>query len=96
MEYNNEKQVIVAKVVSDNPKAPTLRVTVEIDGQKYRAGVWPWERKDKSIVKDKNGNTLYKGTLELDDYVPAGTEPPPAQPTPPRAAPEMDEDDIPF
>lgn len=63
-EYDNNLQVIVGKVVSDNPKAPTLNVQVEIRGKKYSAGVWPWRRGDKSLVKDKHGNMQYIGTLK--------------------------------
>jgi hypothetical protein len=45
MSYDNEKQVIISKVISDNPKAPALRVDVLINGVKHTAGVWAWERK---------------------------------------------------
>ena len=70
MSYDNEKQVIVSKVVSDNDKAPQLRVNIELDGVKYKAGLWVWTRKaDGSKVLDKAGNAQYMGTLELDDYV---------------------------
>lgn len=68
MSYDNNLQVIVGKVVSDNTKAPTLRVNLEIDGVKYQAGLWPWKRKDGSMVKDKQGNQQYIGTLEVDTY----------------------------
>ena len=71
--YDNNLQVIVSKIVSDKQKAPTLRVSVEINGTKYQAGLWPWTRKaDNSLVKDKHGNMQYKGKLEVDDYKPRG------------------------
>lgn len=89
MSYDNNKQIIVSKVVSDNPKAPTLRVTTEIDGQKYKAGLWLWKRKDGSSVTDKNGNGQYIGSLEVDDYKPQQQR----EPEPPQ---DDFDDDIPF
>lgn len=86
MSYDNNMQVIVSKVVSNKQGAPTLRIQLEIDGVKYQAGVWPWKRKDGSLVKDKNENMQYKGKLEVDDYVPKGQSEP---------APDFD-DPIPF
>lgn len=68
MSYDNDKQIIVSKVVSDKARAPTLRVSLEIDGVKYKAGLWHWTRRDGSSVTDKNGNSQYKGTLEIDDF----------------------------
>ena len=68
MSYDNEKQVIISKVVSDNPKAPALRVDVVINGVKHTAGLWAWERKDGSKVVDKAGNGKYIGKLEVDTY----------------------------
>ena len=69
MTYDNDMQVILAKVVSDNPNAPHMRINFEMNGQKYQAGLWPMTRKDNTVVKDKNGNTLYKGKVEVDNYV---------------------------
>jgi hypothetical protein len=96
--YDNNMEIILSKVVSDNPRAPALRVTFEINGQKYKAGLWPWERKDGSRVTDKDGNGKYKGKIEIDDYVPnqPANEPPPA---PAQTAPAVEPDfgdDIPF
>ena len=68
MSYDNEKQVIISKVVSDNAKAPALRVDVVIDGVKHTAGLWAWERKDGSKVVDKAGNGKYIGKLEVDTW----------------------------
>jgi hypothetical protein len=68
MSYDNEKQVIISKVVSDNPKAPALRVDVVINGVKHTAGLWAWDRKDGSKVVDKAGNGKYIGKLEVDTY----------------------------
>lgn len=68
MSYDNEKQVIISKVVSDNPKAPALRVDVVINGVKHTAGLWAWDRKDGSKVLDKAGNGKYIGKLEVDTY----------------------------
>jgi len=68
MSYDNEKQVIISKVVSDNPQAPALRVDVLIDGVKYTAGVWAWERKDGSKILDKAGNGKYIGKLVPDTW----------------------------
>ena len=91
MSYDNNMQLIVSKVVSDNTKAPTLRATVEIDGQKYKAGLWVWKRKDGSSVTDKAGNNPYIGKLEVDDYEGKSQ---PADSAPP--APDDFNDDIPF
>ena len=83
MSYDNTNEVVVSKVVSDHPNAPTMRLQVELEGKrKMKCGLWPMTRKDGSEVKDKNGNALYKGRLEVDDYQPQG-------------APRND-DDIPF
>lgn len=67
-EFDNNMQIIVSKVVSDNTKAPTLRANIEINGTKYKAGLWLWKRKDGSSVTDKAGNGQYIGKLEVDDY----------------------------
>jgi hypothetical protein len=90
MSFDNNMQVIVSKVVSDKTNAPTLRVNTEINGQKYKAGLWLWKRKDGTTVTDKAGNAQYKGTLEVDDYE-ANTAPPP----PPQDDDEFG-DSIPF
>jgi hypothetical protein len=68
--YDNNMQGVIAKVISDNPRAPTMRVNVEIEGVKWKAGAWPMKRRDGTVVLDKNGNTLYKFQLEIDDYDP--------------------------
>ena len=73
MSYDNNMQIILSKVTSDNPKSPKLRVNLEINGQKYKAGLWPWAKGDGTPVVDKEGKQKYKGTLEVDDYVPKGT-----------------------
>lgn len=73
-EFDNNLQVIVSKVVSDNPKAPTLNVQVDINGRKYSAGVWLWRRKDGSSVVDKNGNAQYIGKLKEWDSENPGKE----------------------
>jgi hypothetical protein len=73
-EYDNNLQVIVSKVVSDNQKAPTLNVQVDINGRKYSAGVWMWRRKDGSNVTDKNGNAQYIGKLKEWDSENPGKE----------------------
>ena len=97
MSYDNTKQVILRKVQSDNPKAPALQVEFEFNGQKYRAGLWNWTRKDGSPVTDKNGNGMYIGDYERDTYAEEqqqqGMEQAKqaAQPEP-----ELVEDEIPF
>tara|TARA_R110000772_G_scaffold221128_1_gene331530 strand:+ start:472 stop:765 length:294 start_codon:yes stop_codon:yes gene_type:complete len=68
MSYDNEGQVIISKVISENPKAPALRVDVVINGVKHTAGLWAWDRKDGSKVVDKAGNGKYIGKLEVDTY----------------------------
>ena len=94
MSYDNNMQVIVSKVVSDKTNAPTLRVNLEINGQKYKAGLWQWTRKaDGSSVLDKNGNAQYKGTLEVDDY--RGKDQPASQ-QPAQDSGVPFDDDIPF
>ena len=69
-EYDNDREFILRKVVSENPKAPTMAANAEIDGVRQKVAFWPMTRRDGSVVKDKNGNTLYKGRLEVDDYEP--------------------------
>jgi len=88
--FDNNMQVIVSKVVSDKANAPTLRVNMEINGVKYKAGLWLWTRKDGSNVTDKAGNGQYKGTLEVDDYQPQGQAPQPAP------VDDFGDQDIPF
>lgn len=85
-DYGDE--IIVKKVVSDNPDAPKLRAEITVDGQKYRAGLWVWTRKDGSEVRDKLGNLQYKGKVEVDDYKPSEAQP--------KAEPEFVDSDIPF
>ena len=71
MSFDNTNQIILSKVVSDNPNAPALRLRVELEGgAKKEAALWPMTRKDGSVVKDKNENTLYKGILEDDTFEP--------------------------
>lgn len=70
MSYDNDRQVILSKVTSENPKAPPLRVKVELNGVQYEAGLWPWTKKDGTPVCDKNGAAKYIGKLELDDWEP--------------------------
>lgn len=93
MSYDNDMQVIIKKVVSDKQNAPSMGVEVTTEnGKKYKAPVWPWRRKDGSLVKDKNGNMQYKGPLKVDDFVPKGTH------QGPERTPVVDEfdDEIPF
>ena len=96
MEYDNNMEMVMGKVVSDNPKAPTLRVTFEIDGVKYKAGLWPMRRKDDSLVMDKAGKQLYKGKVEIDDYKPPNQD----NRRPAQSAPEpvrdFEDSEIPF
>jgi len=66
--FDNSKQVVLSKVVSDNPAAPVMRVNFEVNGQRYQAGLWAWTRKDGSPVTDKAGNALYKGDWDEDNY----------------------------
>jgi hypothetical protein len=93
--YDNNMEIILSKVASDNPKAPPLRVTMEINGQKYKAGLWVWDRKDGTKVTDKDGNAKYKGKLEIDDYQPTNTSPP-AAPSAPQEQDDFKDDSIPF
>ena len=88
MSYDNNMQIIMSKVVSDNTKAPALRINLEINGVKYKAGLWVWTKRDGTTVTDKAGNAQYKGTLEVDDY----EQKQPAE----QAPPEDFDDDIPF
>ena len=102
MSFDNSKQVVLSKVVSDNPAAPVMRVNFEVNGQKYQAGLWPWTRKDGSPVTDKAGNALYKGDWDEDNYTAQVqqdgiTQAKVAAGHPPAAAdPGGFEDDIPF
>lgn len=65
-DYGDE--IIIKKVVSENPDAPVMRAEITIGGQKYKAGLWFWRRKDGSLVLDKAENKQYKGKIEVDDY----------------------------
>ena len=96
-EFDNSKQVIVRKVVSDNDKAPDLRVSFEVDGQKYQAGVWLWTKKDGTPVLDKAGNRMYNGNWEEDNYATEGMEKA-KEALAPQAAPDFGDfaDDVPF
>ncbi len=62
MPYTNQASLF--KVVSTNPKAPALRVIVNIDGIEYCASLWPATRRDGSEVRDRNGNRIYSGPVE--------------------------------
>lgn len=68
--FDNNMQIILSKVVSDNPNAPHMRVSFEMNGQKYKAGLWLWKRKDGTYVTDPSENKKYKGKIEVDDFVP--------------------------
>jgi len=88
-DYDNTNQIILTKAVSDKPNAPDLRVNFNVDGVKYKAGLWVWTKKDGTPVTDKNGNRQYKGKVELDDYEPGAK----AESKP---EPEFGDQDIPF
>lgn len=68
MGYDNSKQVILRKVVTDKPNAPVLSVSFEMNGQKYQAGLWEWTRKDGTKVLDDKGNAMYQGEWKEDNY----------------------------
>ena len=78
MSYDDTNQIILSKVTSTNPNAPYARVLFNIDGVKYKAGLWLWKRQDDSPVTDKDGNRKYKGKVEVYNYQPqeAGDKPP--------------------
>lgn len=88
--YDN--QAILKKVTGDNPKLPIMRVEIDIDGVKYKAGLWPWQRKDGSPIVDDNGNQIYKGKVERDTYKPKQA----TYTEQPKAEPKKVMDDIPF
>ena len=67
-DYGDE--IIIKKVASDNDKAPVMRAEITMNGNKYKAGLWVWTRKDGSPVLDKAGAKQLKGKIELDDYEP--------------------------
>ena len=97
MEYDNSKQVIVRKVVTDKPNAPVLSVQWEQGGQKFQAGLWAWTRKDGSPVLDKHGNAMYQGSWELDTYTDQVQKDGMAQAKAAATAPSgVADDDIPF
>lgn len=95
MSYDNSKQVVLSKVVSDNEKAPVMRVNFEVNGQKYQAGLWPWTRQDGSPVTDKAGNALYKGNWSEDNYT-AQVQQDGMANAKAAAEPEIADEDIPF
>lgn len=79
-DFDNSKQVVLSKVVSDSDKAPAMRVNFEIGGEKFKAGLWAWTKKDGTPVTDKNGNQLYKGNYEVDTFQPQQSAPASEQP----------------
>ena len=95
MGYDNSKQVVLSKVVHDNPQAPVMRVNFEVNGQKYQAGLWPWTRKDGTPVVDKAGNALYIGDWSEDNYAAKVQEDGMAN-AKAAAEPEIADDDVPF
>jgi len=71
MSYDNSNQVIMRKVVADNPTPTTPVLSVEWtdkQGVKQTAALWEWTRKDGSAVLDKHGNKMYQGTYKEDTY----------------------------
>ncbi len=64
------------KVVSDNPKAPKIRVAIEIvealPPGKYELPLFLKTRKDGTPIMDKADNQLLGGKIKLDDYKPQG------------------------
>lgn len=103
MSYDNSKQVIIRKVVSDKPNAPALSVQFkDSNGVDMEAAMWQWTRKDGTPVLDKNGNAMYQGTYKEDTYTTQqnanGMEQARSAAEPAPAAPAADpfEDDIPF
>ena len=87
MPYDNQASLF--KVLSTTPKAPALRVVVNIDGTEYSAGLWAVTRKDGSRVKDRNGNQIYSGPIELKTGQQKGQQ----QAPPPAATPQAGPDD---
>ena len=80
MAYDNNMQMILTRVVSDNPNAPDLRVGFEMNGQKFKASLWKWSKKEGGFVCDNNGNPKFKGVIEIDDYVNPNQQQPQQQP----------------
>ena len=90
--FDNDMQVILSKVDSTNPNAPVMRINFEMKGQKYKAGLWVWTKKDGGVVTDPSGNKKYKGKIEVDNFVPQQAEPPAAA----DYERDIEESDIPF
>jgi hypothetical protein len=100
MSYDNSKQVIMRKVVADNPTPTTPVLSVEWtdkQGVKQTAALWEWTRKDGSPVLDKHGNKMYQGNYKEDTYAQEqgdkGMEQARAAAAP---AVSFEDDDIPF
>ena len=92
MPYDNNMQMSLFKVVSDNPKAPALRVVFEINGTPYQCGLWLKTKQDGTKVVDKNGNGIYGGKIEVDTYAQQRQAPPqqpPQYPQSPAAPPQQ-------
>lgn len=88
-DYDNKDQLILKKVVSDNPKAPLYRAEITLGGVKYQAPLWWWTRKDGSDVLDKQGNRQFIGDIEVDNWKPE-------QQSAPQPVDDFEDSDLPF
>ena len=68
MPYDNNMQMSLFKVVSDNPRAPVLRAVFEMNGTPFQCSLWLKMKQDGTKVVDKNGNGIYGGKIEVDTY----------------------------
>ena len=82
------------KTVSDNPKYPVYRVVIELaDGQKRVVPLWPKTDRDTgSLLLDRNGQPMWSGTYQVDDY--QSQNAPPTQAPPAQAPPADEQDDL--
>jgi hypothetical protein len=103
--YDNDMQIIVRRVQSDEQNAPSMSAKFEMNGVKYEAPLWRWTRKDGTQVLDKNGNPMLKGKIKIDEYAERQGMKPQGEPVNPARAAALKtagvqgdefDDDIPF
>lgn len=68
-------QCIIKRVKSDKPNSPAFRAEITIGGRKYKSSLWVWDKKDGTLVLDKNGEKQLKGKVEVDNWTPGGEQP---------------------
>lgn len=72
MGYDNNMRMVLFKNVTPNPDAPALNVLFEINGTKYKAGLWMATDRNtgEPLLDKKNKKKYYKGKITMDDQGP--------------------------